>query len=309
MGGIHLVKWEEITKPRKDGGLGLRSMEHMNSAFLSKLGWRLITEDKGLWRDALAAKYMRSKLNIEAIKTKKGVSHIWIGISKVAPIIKEGLRMDVKNGRSTLFWRDAWLEASPLQYSLLRQIDEKELQAKVVDFWDDTSGWKEEELRDLLPTVTLNKLHSRILSSDMEDRDRLMWGNDDSGTFTVSSAYRLAKPEELSTTRDDWSLIWRLKIPSCIITFLWLIKHGKVLTNVERCRRNISVNNHCPFCAEKREDLDHTFRTCPRANHVWEKVYPYAAISDSHLLTFDDWFERNTRRKPDDSARFAVTLW
>jgi len=39
----HLLAWAVITKDKDQGGLGIRSMRQLNSAFLMKLGWRLQT--------------------------------------------------------------------------------------------------------------------------------------------------------------------------------------------------------------------------------------------------------------------------
>lgn len=37
-GGIHLVRWEQVTKEKDDGSLGIRSIEEINKALLAKLG-------------------------------------------------------------------------------------------------------------------------------------------------------------------------------------------------------------------------------------------------------------------------------
>lgn len=37
-GGVHLVKWNDFIKPKKEGGLGLRNLRDMNLAFMAKLG-------------------------------------------------------------------------------------------------------------------------------------------------------------------------------------------------------------------------------------------------------------------------------
>lgn len=42
-GGMHLVKWDKVTRPKSEGGLGIRNIESMNLALLAKLGWRLLT--------------------------------------------------------------------------------------------------------------------------------------------------------------------------------------------------------------------------------------------------------------------------
>ena len=36
---LHLVSWKKITKPKKEGGLGLQSAKERNLALLAKLNW------------------------------------------------------------------------------------------------------------------------------------------------------------------------------------------------------------------------------------------------------------------------------
>lgn len=36
--GIHLVRWDKITRPKQEGGLGILNLEVMNRALLAKLG-------------------------------------------------------------------------------------------------------------------------------------------------------------------------------------------------------------------------------------------------------------------------------
>ena len=42
--GLPMVAWDKICRPKKSGGLGLRKMEAVNSAFISKLTWKLFHE-------------------------------------------------------------------------------------------------------------------------------------------------------------------------------------------------------------------------------------------------------------------------
>lgn len=41
--------WDNITKPIVLGGLNIKKTEHLNSALLAKLAWRLVTEQNVLW--------------------------------------------------------------------------------------------------------------------------------------------------------------------------------------------------------------------------------------------------------------------
>ena len=57
----HLVTWGAVIKEKAKGGLGIRSMRHLNSAFIMKLGWRLKTEPSALWVCILKKKYCRGR--------------------------------------------------------------------------------------------------------------------------------------------------------------------------------------------------------------------------------------------------------
>lgn len=54
---IHLVKWSSVCKPKKEGGLGLKSFKLMNGALLAKWLWHLGEEQNSLWGQVLMAKY------------------------------------------------------------------------------------------------------------------------------------------------------------------------------------------------------------------------------------------------------------
>ena len=58
---IHLITWEVILKEKSKGGLGLRGMRQLNSAFLMKLGWRFLAEPSTLWTRVLREKYCQGR--------------------------------------------------------------------------------------------------------------------------------------------------------------------------------------------------------------------------------------------------------
>ena len=43
---VNLLNWDKVTRRKDHGGLGIRTVDSMNLAFLAKLGWRLISEKR-----------------------------------------------------------------------------------------------------------------------------------------------------------------------------------------------------------------------------------------------------------------------
>lgn len=54
---LHLVRWEDVVKPKVVGGLGMCNLEFKNWDLLAKWWWRFGDEREALWRRVIRAKY------------------------------------------------------------------------------------------------------------------------------------------------------------------------------------------------------------------------------------------------------------
>jgi hypothetical protein len=119
----HMVAWEDICKPKDQGGLGIMSTKLMNVTMMSKWIWRMLTEDdsKLLWLQLLKAKYP-----VEQFFTTMaaGGSPFWHSLHKVKSSFKRGARFFPGDNSSVLFWTDHWTgdEALSVRYPRLFQI-------------------------------------------------------------------------------------------------------------------------------------------------------------------------------------------
>lgn len=102
---IHLVKWEQVCKPLEEGGLGIRDTRTNNLANLSKVGWKLIENDIGLWAKVLKAKYITSPKPYDWAK-KNNASHVWRGIWHTKAFLQKGIKWNVGNGAHINFAKD-----------------------------------------------------------------------------------------------------------------------------------------------------------------------------------------------------------
>lgn len=50
---MHWVGWKKVTKIKEEGGIGLQMARGRNIALLTKLNWRLHTEQDSLWARVL----------------------------------------------------------------------------------------------------------------------------------------------------------------------------------------------------------------------------------------------------------------
>lgn len=87
---IHLICWKKITKPKREGGLGIQVAKAKNSALLAKLNWRLHSETSSLWARVLIQKYknLRRRSNLSA--KFRSCSATWAAVRKGENLFKLG---------------------------------------------------------------------------------------------------------------------------------------------------------------------------------------------------------------------------
>ncbi|XP_058746653.1 uncharacterized protein LOC131619585 [Vicia villosa] len=86
------VRWDSVCKSREEGGLGVKNVEVMNAALLSKWKWRILSDEEVVWRRILESRYnnVRRKVLIGAVSCVVG------------------------NGRNIPFWYGCWADEKPL---------------------------------------------------------------------------------------------------------------------------------------------------------------------------------------------------
>ena len=97
--------------------------------------------------------------------------------------------------------------------------------------------------------------------------------------------------------------------------FMWLVHHGKLMTNHERTRLCLTVNPHCQCCPTTIEDLDHVFKSCSKASVVWLQQAKHETVRQAHHMAFQEWLRWNLNQTNvhgdggEWKDQFAILLW
>ncbi|CAN1794777.1 Putative ribonuclease H protein At1g65750 [Linum perenne] len=138
--------------------------------------------------------------------------------------------------------------------------------------------------------------------------DSISWGLETSGRFSVKTAYLLVKEIAEDGNNTKWKKVWTWEEPAKIKHFMWLVTHGKLITNEERQCRHISPDATCTECLDPCESVEHVIRRCRLAQDVWRELLPSAIIGTSAINAFLDWWIAGIDYKP-NRILFGVTSW
>jgi hypothetical protein len=99
----HMAKWDVISRPKDQGGLGVINTKNMNDCILVKWIWKIVKGSEETWYKLLQAKYMPEG-NFFKSKTR-GTSQFWQGLHKVKHLFKWGQLIMQKKETKLCFGR------------------------------------------------------------------------------------------------------------------------------------------------------------------------------------------------------------
>ena len=88
---MHLVGWEQIIRPKDEGGLGIQSARAKNIALLAKLNWRIYQEKEAIWARILLNKYCSNSRRRAANPDGLPSSPNWFAIKLGFPTFVKGI--------------------------------------------------------------------------------------------------------------------------------------------------------------------------------------------------------------------------
>ncbi|KAA3475772.1 non-LTR retroelement reverse transcriptase-like [Gossypium australe] len=147
------------------------------------------------------------------------------------------------------------------------------------------------------------------------ERDRFSWKCTPDGKFTFRSAYELLSRNNNTDADMSWKAIWKLKVPERICTFLWLVLHGRIMTNERRARMGLASTAQCERCTTLSEDMLHLLRDCPISRSLWLRMVPTSLQREFFECGTSEWIKANilcrtrARHGTEWNVLFAVSLW
>jgi hypothetical protein len=301
----HMVAWEDICKPKAQGGLGVMNTKLMNLALMTKWIWRMLTEDdsKLLWLQLLKAKYPVDQF---FSSTAVGGSPFWHSLHKLKAVFKQGARFFPGSNSDVRFWTDHWTgeEALSVRYPRLFQIcADPEIsieRAYEGDGWriffrrsfgqEETTLWQQlvQDLEDVVPS---------------EGGDKVLWKLEASGRFSVKSLYNSLVQGPVSPLG---LAIWKDRIPTKIKIFLWQLSRGRLPSNDQILKRRGPSDGLCALCGLP-ENVNHIFFRCVLAQFVWAGVRDMLGVTWNPSC-FTTW-ERCIQNLNIKSKRFLRVLF
>lgn len=304
---IRWLPWEKIIKPKRIGGLGVGGLRDFNLSMLAKWNWRVKAEPDLPWAKVILAIH-GSKRGEGLVPCKKSYTGVWKDICSVVKEfsdlglnISARMMVEVGKGDSIKFWKDPWLNGSPLKqlfpdlYNLSSCKDG--MVSAFVSLTGQTLQWSWKWNRDPSTAsewTSIGSLMSLLAEVNINNsKDRWFWPNNFGVDFSVKKVRMeiwdatCASLEEPAFERNNW-------VPMKANILAWRACLGRLATKDGLMRRGLRVSN--PFCCRCNlapENADHLFVSCLFAKCVWWNVSTWLKVpqmpnvsSVSDLLNF-----------------------
>lgn len=249
-------------------------MESMNSALLSKWWWRFFNEPHIPWCKIIRSLYYSKRRPLHEGRTFAPYSQWWRCVVRCRDVFKCGLSFEPGDGRNIRLWSDIWTEETPLS-TLFPDIYEciVHKDAHVSNCWN-ANGWRWRFITRGFRGSHLAQGRSQLASlKDLLHRTHLcnrpdlpQWRWTANQLFTVKSVYQLLNSGGIRDRMNQY--FWRLKIPTKIKIFTWLLLRKRLLSADRLLTRGLDVDQHCVFCAAPSETCDHLFYTCVFVRYI-----------------------------------------
>ncbi|KAL0294569.1 UNVERIFIED_CONTAM: hypothetical protein Sradi_6879600 [Sesamum radiatum] len=164
---IHWTKWHNICYPTEEGGLGIRNLRDMVTAFSYKLWWR-VRLNNSLWSQFTISKYCQG-FSPSISKLFDTDSSIWKRMCTIRTEVQANIFWSLGDGNVS-FWHDWWLPEGTLANLVGAQCN---LHIPVNWFWLEHE-WDRQKLQqvapqhiiDLITEVPINIINQTIFTGD-----------------------------------------------------------------------------------------------------------------------------------------------
>jgi len=181
------VAWDDVSLPKEEGGLGIRSIRVSNLAAMIKHLWILFTDKESLWCKWIHSNFLKHK-NFWIVPKPTSCSWAWKKLLGLRDLIQLQFRWNVGDGSSASFWFDYWHPRGPF-YKIFSNRD---IYCSSIP--------RLATIRTGLAALTTPSSFAGVIATWEEplpnlngENDRLVWLGHPSGTYSSASAWNLLR--------------------------------------------------------------------------------------------------------------------
>ena len=266
------ISWENVCRPKQEGGLGLRSLEEANDVRCLKLIWRIVSHGNSLWVQ-WAQKYLLKNASLWSLHSNNNSgSWIWKKILKYRVVAKQLCKVEVENGELTSFWYDNWSPFQNLQ-DIVGTRGTLELgiskNSSLAAAW--THRRRRRHRADHLNAVE-DALHFQWQQRS-ENADSVLWrGRNDvfKPSFSTRDTWNHVRTtaSNVSWHKGVWFAHATPKYSFC----LWLTVQNRLSTGDRMIKWQGGVTGTCVFCQTCTETRNHLFFECDFSSMIWRAL-------------------------------------
>ncbi|KAF7816991.1 ribonuclease H [Senna tora] len=294
---MHQISWDTICTPKEAGGLGIRSLEGMNKAFIYKLAWSLLCDQDSLWVKVLKDKYGFNCNNTFSVSSKNSDSRLWKEITRVWDDFADLVGWEVGNGEKIKFWWDKWI---PGQHRLIEDttcdIEQNEFHKGLNKFTNDNGCWNIDMFKDCLPFERVDAILKMNPPDAALGPDQPRWEPSENNAFTIRSAYHAIQKCNMNNNEQNWKRIWKSRNAYRNQFLLWRLSHEKLPTK-SRISSWSGSNPTCVLCRNANETNLHMIRDCPCVAPIWKYFIKPSDRALFFCLPMKDWISWNLKKK------------
>ncbi|VVB10332.1 unnamed protein product [Arabis nemorensis] len=244
------VAWDDICKPKAEGGLGIRLLAEFEVVFRVKQVWNFFANAGSLWVAWLQGNIFHRK-------------SYWI--------TEDSNRFS----KTASFWFDAWTELGPL-ITYIGEEGPRKLQvrkdARVIESTRNGQwrmpGARSEEIQNFLMTLTT------IAPPEVSrGRDIYLWRNA-TGTFTQTFSSKATWEQlRVHSVPVTWcKTVWfKQSVPKCAFV-TWMAVQQRLPTRDRLRLWGMNVSSACVLCSNGIESHDHLFFGCSYSLEIWQDL-------------------------------------
>lgn len=181
--GMHWKAWKSLTIRKREGGMGFKDFNIMNSAHLAKQAWRVIQNPTALWVQVLQSIYYPNGSFIQAGRSRND-SWVWASLVHGKKMLLQQSRWLVGTGEQISITQDLWLASGERVMANLP--GHVKTVSQLID--QNNCCWNIGMIRTLFD----NQIVVKILQTPIQwfgGNDKIWWPFTRFGEYTVKTGY------------------------------------------------------------------------------------------------------------------------